>query len=113
MPLRRPGPVPRRRPQPDIRPPGQFVAECVAGLELFAAEELDHLGGVTRGPHPDVASPAGEVRFAYAGPWGALLKLRTIVAVGAVIAEGLARPSLLLDDGRFRQIEAAVGHIRS
>jgi tRNA (guanine6-N2)-methyltransferase len=39
--------------------------------------------------------------------------LRTIVAVHAVIAEGLARPSLLLDDGRFRQIEAAVGHIRS
>jgi SAM-dependent methyltransferase len=56
---------------------------------------------------------SGEIRFAYTGPWPALLKLRAVVAVDAVIAGGLPRPNGLLDDGRFRQIVAAVGHIRS
>jgi len=99
------------------------VAECIAGLESFAEGELGRLAGVTLSPSLRIAAPsplggrgeqtAGEVRFGYSGSWGALLKLRTVVAVHAVIASQLVRPSLLLDDGRFRQIEAALGHIRS
>jgi len=59
------------------------------------------------------ADSSGEVRFAYAGPWPTLLNLRTVVAVHAVISSALPRPSALLDDGRFRQLAAAIGHIRS
>jgi SAM-dependent methyltransferase len=64
----------------------------------------------TRSSRP---SPSGEVRFAYAGPWVTLLGPRRVVAVHAVIANALPRPNALLDDGRFRQIAAAIGHIRS
>jgi precorrin-6B methylase 2 len=53
------------------------------------------------------------LRFAYEGPWPALLHLRTVVAVHAVLASGLPRPSALLDDGGFRRIAAGIGHVRS
>jgi tRNA (guanine6-N2)-methyltransferase len=55
----------------------------------------------------------GEVRFSYDGPWPALLRLRTVVAVHVVLASGLPRPTALLDDGAFRRITAGIGHIRS
>ena len=58
-------------------------------------------------------TPPARLRFAYAGSWRTLLDLRTVVAVHAVIATDLPRPGALLDDGRLRQIAAAVGHIRS
>ena len=35
------------------------------------------------------------------------------MAVHAVLASGLPRPTALLDDGAFRRITAAIGHIRS
>jgi tRNA (guanine6-N2)-methyltransferase len=85
-----------------------FVAECLPGLEPFSAEELGRVRGLTPGPHA-----AGEIRFAYAGPWPALLRRRTIVAMYAVVASDLPRPGALLDDGRLREIVAAIGHIRS
>jgi SAM-dependent methyltransferase len=65
-------------------------------------------GAGGRGPHA-----AGEIRFNYAGSWRTLLGLRTVVAVHAVVAADLPRPGGLLDDGRLRQIAAAIGHIRS
>jgi tRNA (guanine6-N2)-methyltransferase len=58
-------------------------------------------------------SSDGVVPFAYDGPWPPLLQLRTIVAVHAVLAVGLPRPTFLLDDGTFRRITAGIGHIRS
>jgi tRNA (guanine6-N2)-methyltransferase len=58
-------------------------------------------------------SSPGVLRFAYDGPWPALLGLRTVVAVHAVLASGLPRPTALLDDGGFRRIMAGIGHIRS
>jgi tRNA (guanine6-N2)-methyltransferase len=58
-------------------------------------------------------SPSGAIRFTYAGPWSALLRLRTVVAVHAILASGLPRPTVLLDDGTFRRITATIGHIRS
>jgi len=90
----------QRRTEPAV--PGQFVAECVPGLESFAAAELGRAPGAS-----------GEVRFAFGGPWRRLLDLRTVVAVHAVVAAEVPRPAALLDDGRFRQIVAAVGHVRS
>jgi SAM-dependent methyltransferase len=59
------------------------------------------------------SSVEGAVRFSYDGPWPALLRLRTVVGVHAVLASGLPRPTALLDDGTFRRLTAAVGHIRS
>jgi SAM-dependent methyltransferase len=59
------------------------------------------------------AAAAGAVPFEYDGPWPALLTLRTVVAVHAVVATGLPRPTALLGDGTFRQLTAAVGHMRS
>ena len=56
---------------------------------------------------------AGSVRFQYAGPWPRLLELRTVVAVHAVVASGLPRPSALLDDGTLKRLVGAIGHIRS
>jgi SAM-dependent methyltransferase len=80
-----------------------FEAECVAGLERFAAEEM----GIPS------AGSAGTVPFSYDGPWTELLGLRSVVAVHAVLGTGIPRPTALLDDGVFRKIVAAVGHIRS
>lgn len=80
-----------------------FEAECIAGLERFAAEEM----GIP------IAGSVGTVPFTYDGPWGELLGLRSVVAVHAVLGTGIPRPTALLDDGAFRKIVAAVGHIRS
>lgn len=80
-----------------------FEAECIAGLERFAAEEM----GIP------IAGTAGTVPFTYDGPWGELLQLSSVVAVHAVLGTGIPRPTALLDDGAFRKIVAAVGHIRS
>ena len=80
-----------------------FEAECVAGLERFVAEEM----GIP------LAGTAGTVPFSYDGPWTELLGLRSVVAVHAVLGTGIPRPTALLDDGAFRKIVAAVGHIRS
>jgi SAM-dependent methyltransferase len=80
-----------------------FEAECIAGLERFAAEEM----GIP------VEGSAGTVPFSYDGPWAELLRLRSVVAVHAVLGTGIPRPTALLDDGAFRKIVAAVGHIRS
>jgi SAM-dependent methyltransferase len=55
----------------------------------------------------------GSYRFSYDGPWPALLGLRTVVAVHAILERGLPRPAALLDDGGFRRIAAGIGHIRS
>ena len=104
MPRRRPVRPVERRSEPAA--PGQFVAECVVGLESFAAAELGQLGIAPAGA-------PGEVGFAFGGPWRRLLDLRTVVAVHAVVATEVPRPAALLDDGRFRQIVAAVGHVRS
>ena len=110
-----------------------FEAECVVGLERFAAAELDHLPlprarGMTSAqpmfaPRSGSAKPIfaprsgpggrGSLRFDYDGPWPVLLRLRTVVAVHVVLADGLPRPTALLDDGAFRRITAAVGHMRS
>ena len=101
------------RPALDARPT-EFEAEVIGGLEPFAAREVAILAptpaqntrparGITRGP----------LRFRYAGPWPRLLQLRTVVAVHAVIAAGLSRPSALLDDGTIKRVLAAIGHIRS
>jgi tRNA (guanine6-N2)-methyltransferase len=85
-----------------------FEAECVVGLERFAAAELMDLplSSQERGR-------GGEVRFDYDGPWPALLRLPTVIAVHAILATGLPRPTALLDDGTFRRIMAGIGHIRS
>ena len=121
-----------------------FEAECVVGLERFAAAELRPIPGVVlrrtdSTPYPPAPSPfrggggarprqrgetlppprtgegwgGGLLRFDYDGPWPALLRLRTVIAVHVVLADGLPRPTALLDDGAFRRITAAVGHIRS
>ncbi len=42
-----------------------------------------------------------------------MLRLRTVVAVHAILASGLPRPTVLLDDGTFGRITATIGHIRS
>ncbi len=95
-----------RRPTPAARL-ADFEAEVIPGLEPFAAREL-----ATLTPSPAVLSDAG-LRFPYAGPWPPLLTLRTIVAVHAVVATGLPRPSALLDDGTLKRLTGAIGHIRS
>jgi tRNA (guanine6-N2)-methyltransferase len=88
-----------------------FEAECVVGLERFAAAELDRLPlSRARGRGP---GGGGSLRFDYDGPWPALLRLRTVLAVHVALASGLPRPTALLDDGAFRRITAAIGHIRS
>lgn len=78
-----------------------FEAECIVGLERFAEAELRDF------------TPRPRLRFAYDGPWPALLGLRTVVAVHALVADGLPRPTALLDDGTFKRIVGTVGHIRS
>jgi tRNA (guanine6-N2)-methyltransferase len=78
-----------------------FEAECIVGLERFAEAELRDF------------TPRPRLRFEYDGPWPPLLRLRTVVAVHAVVADGLPRPTGLLDDGTFKRVVAAVGHIRS
>ena len=106
-----------------------FEAECIAGLEQFAEAEVQRIPPTVAPPERSRSGGArtvsvgarfivpfegrGAVRFEYDGPWPALLRLRTVIAVHAVLAEGLPRPTFLLDDGAFRGIEAAVGHIRS
>ena len=82
----------------------EFEAECIAGLERFAADEM----GI-----PYHRGAPGAVPFSYDGPWAEPLGLRAVVAVHAILGTGLPRPSVLLDDGAFRKIVAAVGHIRS
>jgi precorrin-6B methylase 2 len=79
-----------------------FEAECIVGLERFAAAAL-----------PGADERPGGVTFEYDGPWPRLLRLRTVVAVHVVLASGLPRPTVLLDDGLFRQITSTIGHIRS
>jgi ubiquinone/menaquinone biosynthesis C-methylase UbiE len=81
-----------------------FEAECISGLERFAADEMEI---------PYHRGAPGAVSFSYDGPWPSLLGLRSVVAVHAVLGTGLPRPSVLLDDGAFRRIVAAVGHVRS
>jgi SAM-dependent methyltransferase len=78
-----------------------FEAECIAGLERFTEAELRDFTSRPR------------LRFDYDGPWPPLLRLRTVVAVHALVAGGLPRPTALLDDGMFKRVAAAVGHIRS
>jgi precorrin-6B methylase 2 len=89
-----------------------FEAECIVGLERFAAAELRGVRGVVLERERE-ARGEGRLPFTYDGPWPALLRLRTVVAVHAVLASGLPRPTALLDDGVFRRITATVGHIRS
>jgi tRNA (guanine6-N2)-methyltransferase len=84
--------------------PAIFEADVVAGLEPFAARELTNVGGAVSG---------GGLRFRFGGPWRRLLEPRTVVAVHAVVAAGLPRPSALLDDGTFKRLVGAVGHIRA
>jgi tRNA (guanine6-N2)-methyltransferase len=99
------GSMPRHpRPRPPAPEPAEFEAEVLRGLEPFAGSELRRLGASVG---PDSR------RFRYAGPWRRLLELRTVVAVHAVVARGLARPSALLDDGTFKRLTSAIGHIRS
>jgi len=119
-----------------------FEAECIVGLERFAAAEIGNLTpspsparrGEQKRPFSPLSAPEmmstksifaprsgagglrsarGEVRFDYDGPWPALLGLRTVVAVHVLLASGLPRPTALLDDGAFRRITATIGHIRS
>ena len=94
------------RPASDARP-ADFEVEVIAGLEPFASQELAALT-----PSPVVLSES-PLRIRYPGPWPRLLNLRTVVAVYALVAAGLARPSALLDDGTFKRVLAAIGHIRS
>lgn len=97
--------MPRRpKPRPTAPEPAEFEAEVFRGLEPLAGAELGRLGASVR---PD------SLRFRYAGPWRRLLELRTVVAVQAVVARGLARPSALLDDGTFKRLTSAIGHVRS
>ncbi|MCC7368004.1 MAG: methyltransferase domain-containing protein [Chloroflexi bacterium] len=78
----------------------------MAGLESFGLDELRPLS-----PRPAIYAPSP--RFSYGGSWAALLRLRTVVAVHVMVADGLPRPTALLDDGIFRRLIATVGHIRS
>jgi tRNA (guanine6-N2)-methyltransferase len=123
-------PRPGRRATPD-RAPADFEAEVIGGLEPFAARELTELGVLLtnkaassrdialtpaapkEGRRQVYAATEAPLRFGFAGPWRRLLELRTAVAVHAVVADRLPRPTALLDDGTFRRLVAAVGHIRS
>lgn len=106
----------------------------MGGLEPFAARELAGLGGALplgegwgegfagagawnrRGaPHEDAPGrqPGSSLRFRFTGPWPELLRARTVVAIHAVVAAELRRPSALLDDGVFKRLLGAIGHVRA
>ena len=92
-----------------------FEPEHIAVLEDFVPQELAEIGAVV--PEGSQGGPrAGDpedLSFRFGGPWSRLLLLRTVVAVHTVVALGLRRPNALLDDGMFKRLVDAVGHIRA
>ena len=90
-------------------------ADVADGLEALAREELrDRCGDLVRLRRPTPGPRgAGIIRFDYRGDLGALLRLRTVLAVHLVRHYDLPRPRALLGDEHFRALLRQVAAARA